>query len=254
MPPLLQLDAPPIVPWSEWIREQAYVEPGHMLFSGPTQSGKTLLCREVVGIKWNGESLRRCKVVCGTKPVDKSLDAYVNEGYTRIDHWPPTRSEIKRQLEQNGDGSVGFILWPKIRTRADLRKPATKDLFARMLDDIFIEGDWTIVIDEGLWFSSPSGLNLGQPLGDMAYGSASNGVHLYILVQRPANVPPVVWTSVSQALLFKSGRTDDIRELASLGTNTPQEVSLAIRNLGKFQFLDLPVRSGADWAVSKVEK
>lgn len=242
MPPLL-LDAPPVAPWATWYNQEAYLKPGHILFSGPTQSGKTLLCREVA-------RLRSYVVVFGTKAVDPSLTAYVNEGYTRIDHWPPTRSEIKKQPQ----GEARFILWPKIKTRNDLRKQQTKDLFARALDHIFIEGNWTIVVDEGLWFSSTSGLNLGQALGDVAYGSASNGVKLYVLVQRPANVPPVVWTSVSQALLFKSGRTDDIRELASLGTNDPKAVAAAIRDLKEYQFLDLPVRSGADWAVSKVEK
>lgn len=242
MPPLPE--QPPVVPWPEWYERERYYKPGHILFSGPTQSGKTRACREVV-------RLRSFVTVVGTKVKDPSLDAYVAEGYLRIEHWPPTRQDIKRATQP--DGSVRLILWPRIRTRADLRKPETKALFARFLDYIFIEGEWTVVIDEGLWFSASTGLNLGLALGDIAYGGASNGIKLYVLVQRPANVPPVVWTSVSQAILFKSGRTDDIRELASLGTYDPKDVAVAIRRLQLFQFLDLPVRAQAEWALSTVE-
>lgn len=239
MPPPLP-ETPPVKPWPQWYADEAMVKPGHILFSGPTQSGKTVLCREVA-------RLRSFVVVFGTKAVDPSLTAYVDEGYTRIDHWPPTRHDMRQWSAEE----ARFILWPKIKNRADLRRH--KPLYAKAMDDIFIDGDWTIVVDEGLWLASTSGLNLGQALGDVAYGAASNGVKLFLLVQRPSNVPPVAWTSVSQALLFHSGRTDDMRELASLGTYEPKTVIPAIRGLKGHQFLDLPCRGGAEWSISEVE-
>ena len=232
---------PPELSWEQWYGQQARtVHQGmHILFSGPTQSGKTLLCRYVV-------RLRSFVVVFGTKPVDPSLDAYVDEGYTRIDHWPPTRHDLKEW----SDEEARFILWPKIVTYEDLHRH--RNVYRKCMADIFIEGRWAIVVDEGLWFSSKDGLDLGKELGAMAYGSASNKVSLHLLVQRPTQVPPVAWTSCSQALIFHSGRVEDVRQLASLGTYTPQDAAVAIQQLHGHQFLDLPCRGQAEWSVSEV--
>ena len=233
---------PPFVPWPTWRAQQwARTRQGqHILFSGPTQSGKTLLCRKVT-------EFHSYTVVFGTKAVDPTLDAYVADGYTRIDHWPVNKADLRDQPP----GQARFILWPKMKSRDDLRR--YRKVYARALEDIFIEGNWCVVVDEGLWMSSRKGLDLGQEIADVAYGAASNKVSLHLLVQRPSNVPPVAWTSCSLAMLFHSGRTDDIRELASLGTYTPREAQTAIRNLQGHRFLCLPCRGGMEWSESEVE-
>lgn len=242
-------EVPPVVPWNAWYWERART-PGqgrHQLFDGPTQSGKTVLAHKLA-------DLRDFVVVFGTKPVDASLDAYVNEGYTRIDHWPPTRSDFRKGGW--GADEARFILWPRIVKREQLR--AYGPVFAHCLDDIFINGRWTIVIDEMLWVCGRSGLNLGQEVADIAYGSASNKVSLYMCMQRPAGVPRITWSSCADALIFKSGVTNDLRELASLGTYDPKPTTVAIKRLQRFQFLDLPCQSGdglkeATWSISRVE-
>ena len=78
------LEAPPVVDWSTWYSKRARI-PGqgrHVLFVGPTQSGKTVLCRKLA-------ALRSFVVVFGTKAHDSSLDAYLADGYRRIESWPP---------------------------------------------------------------------------------------------------------------------------------------------------------------------
>jgi hypothetical protein len=237
-------ERPQVIPWGAWYAHRARL-PGqgrHILFDGPTQSGKTLLARYMA-------RLRDFVVVLGTKPVDPSLDAYVDEGYTRIDHWPPTPGDFRRGGWSADEAR--FILWPRITKREQLR--AYAHVYAACLDDIFIQGRWTIVCDEGLWLSSRSGLNLGQQLGDIAYGGASNKVSLYLCIQRPAGIPRITWQSCADAFIFKTGVTNDLRELASLGTYDPKPVAEAIKHLGRFQFLDLPCRGGAIWSVSRVE-
>lgn len=237
-------EAPPFISWSDWYWRRAR-EPGqgrHILFDGPTQSGKTVLCHKLA-------DLRDFVVVFGTKPVDPSLDAYVADGYTRIDHWPPTPHDFR--AGGWGADEARFILWPKITKREQLR--AFAPIFAKCLDDVFIQGRWTVVTDEGLWVCSRGGLNLGQQVADIAYGAASNKVSLYLCIQRPSGIPRITWSSCADAMIFKTGVTNDVRELASLGTYDPGVTAKAIKRLGRFEFLDLPCRGGSEWAVSRVE-
>lgn len=243
---------PPVIPYDQWYRDEYYSirQNQHILFAGPTQSGKTLLCRQVA-------RLHDYVVVFGTKPVDESLDAYVEEGYERIDHWPPTRRDIRKQQEKWGNREnrepryMRFILWPKIRKREDLFKH--RETYAKAIDNIFIEGGWCVVMDEGLWLADKNALNLGPYMSQMAFGAASNKVSMFLLVQRPANVPRITWSSCAQALLFHMGITDDITELSSLGTYNRQAVKDALASLGQHEFLDLPCRGGAEWSISCVD-
>ncbi len=239
------LDTPPVVPWDQWYARAAGLrqQGQHILFIGPTQSGKTQLCRAEA-------RLRQFVVVLGTKPKDPSLDDYINEGYLRIETWPPTPRDWRRGRAIWEEGEARFVLWPKIVSREQLR--AFAPMFRRALEEIYIEGRWTIVADEGLWLCSRQGLNLGDVIGDIAYGSASNKVSLYLLIQRNAGVPPITWTSVSYAEIFHMGRTDDVRELASLGIYLPKATIAAVQGLKGHQFLDLPCRAGAEWSISEM--
>ena len=236
------LPVPPVVPWQTWYaREYAIIKQGfHILFCGPTQSGKTVLCRKVT-------RLHNYAVVLGTKPRDKSLEAYEQTGYKRIDHWPPT----KRDMEDQSKGEQRYLLWPKITRYEDLWRH--RPLYKKAMDSIFVDGNWCLVVDEGLWVAGRKGLNLGDELSAHAYGAASNGVSMHLLVQRPANIPPITWGSCMQALVFHGGNTRDIRELASLGTYQPRAAAQAVQNLRGHQFLDLPCRGKADWSVSEVD-
>lgn len=261
----VELELPPIVPWAQWYpKEERTIKQGwHILFCGPTQSGKTTLCRMV-------SRIHEYVIVFGTKPVDKSLDAYVADGYVRIDHWPPTPSDIRKSRAQN-DGAVRLLLWPKMKQYVDLKRH--RATFAKCLEQVFVDGKWCLVIDEGLWVAGKDGLDLGDLMSGLAYGSASNEVSMHLLVQRPANLPVITWSSCMQALLFHQGRTDDVRELASLGTVDPKAAVVAMRtmNLRPYpdgrpvdldapeqlqvrRFLDLPCRGGARWSISEVDR
>ena len=72
----LEVPPPPVVPWAAFdARNAREVKQGdHQLFVGPTQSGKTVLCR-----------VRRATGLhrLGNQEARPCLDAYVDEGYVR---------------------------------------------------------------------------------------------------------------------------------------------------------------------------
>jgi hypothetical protein len=238
------LPVPPEVGWPTWLArfERQWKQGDHILDVGPTQSGKSLLARELV---LNG---RKFVVVLGTKPKDKTLDEYIAAGFVRIDHWPPIPKDFRDQQE----GMARFILWPKIKEVGDALKH--RGLYKKALDQIYVDGNWTVVVDETLFFCDNShGLGLGSTLAMLAYGGASNGISMMFLMQRPAGVPRILWQSCTTALLFHMGVTNDVREMASLGTVPPRAVVQTIQHLEGHTFLDLPLRAGRNWSTSEVQ-
>jgi len=239
----IKRETPEVMLWPQWITEQvAETKQGqHKLFVGPTQSGKTTLARIML-------RMRKYVVVFGTKPKDSSLDKYIAEGYKRINQWPPK----PKDLRPNSNGEVRLLLWPEINSYEDLHRH--KDIYRRALGDIFTEGGWAIGCDEGLWIADKRGLGLDSELAAIAYGAASNKVSMYLCIQRPSGLSRVTWSSVSDAYVFHLGVTNDVRELASLGTYSPKDATLAIQQLQGHQFLRLPCRGGAEWSISEVPK
>ena len=218
----------------------------HRLFAGQTQAGKTTLNRILLRMK-------KTVLVIGTKPKDSSLDRYVEEGYLRIDHWPPTKKELRQRGPHD---QVKLLLWPKVTRYEDLGRHA--DLFRRAVRDVTVEGGWTLSVDEGLYVCSRRGLNLGEEISQLAFGGASNGLSLHLVIQRPAGIPVITYASCHDAYLFKMGNTNDIREIASYTGYETTDVARAIRGLNRgnptkgHQFLYAPMTGGATWEVSEV--
>lgn len=240
--------SPPRLAWPDFAAQfvGGWQQGQHCLFVGPTGSGKTVAARTLA-------RARDYNVVIGTKVRDREMDAYLAEGYYRIDHWPPLGKDWRAARKVNPEGKFWFCLWPKIKTREDLRSTANRRLFANALDDLLVDEGWTVVADEGLWLSSPRGLNVGAQLEALSYTGRSSKITLMILLQRPRGVPVLCWTSASYAFLWHMGNTDDVRELASLGVKDRRAAQLAVTQLRGHDFLFLPCRATSDWAVTRVD-
>lgn len=198
--------------------------------------------------------MKKTVLVLGTKPNDPSLDDYIyKEGYVRIDHWPPTAKELRQRgkFEQ-----VKLLLWPEMKAYGDLKRH--KATYRAAVQDISVEGAWTLSVDEGLWVCSRKGLDLGDEISSIAYGGAGNGVSLHFVIQRPSGVPVIIHEQCHELYNFRTGNTNDIRELASYTGKSTRDFTGAVRGLNKgnpetgHQFLHAPMADGADWEISEM--
>lgn len=256
----------PVVSWASFINDQVArnnaakrsvnprtkrvtVEGIHRLYNGRTRSGKTTLNRIMLRMK-------KTILVLGTKPNDPSLDDYVTkEGYLRIDHWPPRPKELKQRgpYEQ-----VKLLLWPEMKSYGDLKRH--RGIYKAALQDIFVEGSWTVGVDEGLWVCSKQGLDLGAEVSAIAIGGAGNGVSMHLVVQRPSGIPVILHEQAHELYCFRTGNTNDIRELSSYSGKSTRDFTDAVRSLNRgnpergHQFLHAPLTDGSDWEISEVPR
>jgi hypothetical protein len=212
----------------------------HLLISGPTKSGKTTLAIKLV-------DLRDFVIVIGTKPKDEVLESLItHHGFKRVYSFPIP----KKYLKPDENGQVKLLFWPKIQHRDDILR--YKSQYQALMDWIYFEGGWTVVVDESIYVTAKTKLDLGEHISDLAFMGQSNDLTMIFIMQRPSGVPRITWSSISDAILFKMGITTDLTEMAALGSYTPRDVKVAIRNLREHQFLLLPTRAQSTWAVSEV--
>lgn len=250
----VQREVAPRVSFATFINEQVATNAAtaskgdgrHRLFVGQTRTGKTTLARIV-------NRMKKSVVVFGTKPKDASLDRYVAEGYVRIDHWPPTRRELKQRgpYEQ-----VRLLLWPKVQRYEELFK--FRPIFKAAIRELAFESYWTISVDELFYACQRTKLDLADELSEVAYSGASNGTSLHVTIQRPRGVPLLIPSSCHDVYAFRMGIEDDVRDLAGYSAHSSREVADAIKGLNQsregvgHEFLYLPFVGDATWKVSEV--
>jgi hypothetical protein len=204
----------PFVPWSEFFPKFGTIarQGDHGSFVAPTQVGKTTVCQAVV-------QLRRFVAVLGAKVQDPALERYQTDfGYRRIAEWPPPaslRADVAREL-----------VWPKIKVRDDIDK--WKWLYAKVLNDIFSAGRWTVVLDDAIMLEER--LKLRLPVQDNLF-MGGNLVTIYSLAQRPAFVTKFTWSASSWAFLGRFEDDEDARSLSNLGGVNAKRIRTAMMSL-----------------------
>lgn len=210
------------VSWRTFRRRFAWAPGEHVTIIGQTGSGKSELARRLVRD-------RRFAVVLGTKPVDSTLEGFKRDGFRRIGRWPPA-SNINQVL-----------LWPRIRTVEDLDRQ--RDVMRHALESIFVEGAWTVYVDELPYFVGR--LQLSDMLELYWLQGRSLSVSLVVATQRPANVPLLAFSQATHIFL---ARTTDDRDLARLreigGVEDRAGLAATVRRLPRFGFVHVNARTG----------
>lgn len=218
--------APPFTPWNvflPWFQTE-WAQGEHVALVARSQSGKTTLARQILGIRSN-------VIVLATKVKDDALYRPLQElGY-----------ELVTTFDASNLSKPRVIFKPPLPdpSRASIKKQA--DAFREALVDIFLTGGWTIYADELRYLSQVLGLQ--DEIDTLYLQGSSLGVTMVAATQRPVSVPLNMFQQASKVFLWRINDRDDRRRASEyLGPNSGMAFEV-IDSLPRYEALYVDVVS-----------
>lgn len=181
----------------------------HVVISGKTGSGKTEVASHLDDIRAEAGGH---VVVCVLKPRDDKtiVNAFEKRGYKRWEKFPKNPSPFDNKV----------LLWPDVSKAKghrsailDIQRSVFEPAVARFIHD----GRRTVHIDECLYWCHPQFLNMSGELAMMHSIGRSGGLTMIDLMQRPSDLPLIIYGSASIALIGQTREVEDLKRLAKLG-------------------------------------
>ena len=201
----------PVLGWREHEDRWSWEQGQHVTLIGPTGSGKSVLARAILP--------RRSHVVwVATKPQDRIIDDLVSDGFVVRDEWKP------------GDSADRIILHPVRRRSASEDRQLAREQIGRMLDDAYVQGGWTVVLDESRYVTGT--LNLSGKVETLWLQGRSLGVSIVSGSQRPRHVPLEAYSQASHLFIWRTKDRQDLKRLAEFsGEVDPGILAAAVAGL-----------------------
>jgi energy-coupling factor transporter ATP-binding protein EcfA2 len=182
----------------------------HFMISGPTGSGKTEVSSHLCDMRADAGGH---VVVCVLKPRDDEtiINRYLNRGYVRWKKMPKNPSPWDNKA----------LLWPDVSSAKGNTKAILeiqRSVFAPAVERFIHEGRRTVDIDECLYWCHPGFLNMGQELAMMHSIGRSGDLTMIDNMQRPADLPLIIYGSASQVLIGRTRELEDLKRLSKLST------------------------------------
>lgn len=208
----------------EWFRRRW--RPGdHVALIGPTGTGKTTFA---VGIL----PLRKYVLAIDPKGGDSTLSALTKHGFRRSTTWPISAAD-RRRIEKGEP--VRLIMGPVVRTRVDRDKQRV--LLEKTLEGAFVEGGWTIYVDELQLLADRRMMKLGTSVEENLVAARDRGVSMVCSFQRPANVPRAASDQASYLFLWYTRDVDVVNRLGEMAGRPKSEIRGAVSGLAKYSVL-----------------
>lgn len=196
----------------------------HILVSGGTGSGKTRLTREIVE-----QRLQRgghVVMLFGKMQPDETITKY----YADFRRW--------KEWRKPGVTDRKILLWPEMKGKTvEEAAEEMHRVFKDALREIGKTGNWTVVIDDGLFITSSAFLNLGNTVAMMHMLIRSANGTLLTLVQRPAHIPVAIYPNITYAFVGRASERNDVMRLAELaGREGSRKLAGIIQGNGTHDF------------------
>lgn len=214
----------PRIPWHEFIgREFIWLAGEHVGLIGPTGQGKTTLLVNIL-------PMHRYVTAFATKPRDRTMQGLIDQGYLKLERWRSIDPDIYPRR----------VIWPNAR-RLNSRA-LQKQVFADAFEKIYLEGNWTVAIDETWWFSEI--LHMDEYIKTYLLQARSLGISLVAGTQRPAWVPREIYTSCTHLFFWRVNDATDLQNLSGIGWRSSDLIREAVANLDPYQCLYVNTRTG----------
>lgn len=216
----------PRVPWEKFRRTLDWRSGEHFTLIGPTNSGKTTMLENLL-------QLHPYVAIIATKPRDESMDRFITEyGYVRMDRWRRINPlDVPRR-----------IVWPDIKS---MNKEARKKLSVVVgdaLEKIYIEGGWTVALDE-LWVIVNL-LGLETEVIMYLTQARSLGISLIAGTQRPAHIPLVFYDQSTHLMFWRDNDETNLRRISGISYRSSDLIRNLVSNLEPHQVLYINTRTG----------
>jgi hypothetical protein len=215
----------PRIPWDKFYHEILEWRRGeHFSLIGPTGGGKTTML-------FNLYPLHPFTTVFGTKPRDENMDAFVKEGFLRLESW---RNLDARDYPRR-------VIWPQMQKLSDMI-PHQRQVFTHAFEAIYREGNWDLIIDEGYYIDEV--LKLGAMLRLFYTQARAMNISLVLATQRPAWVPVEVYDQSTHLMFWRDNDERNLKRLRDVSVIHSAAIREIVPNLELHQVLYLNTRTG----------
>lgn len=198
------------VGWDDHVSRWDWQQGEHVTLIGPTGCGKTHLTRAIL-------PRREYVVFVATKPRDPIIDQLEDDGFHVASRWNPANHDR-------------IVLHPVRRRSAAEDRRNARDEIGAMLDDLYVQGGWTVVLDELRYVTGNLGMSEAVEL--LWLQGRSLGVTVVSGAQRPRHVPLAAYSQARHLYVWRTRDRQDLGRLAEFsGELNPMQLGSAVSAL-----------------------